>query len=92
MAKAKSKQENLPVATEVLRLTKSSIKRMYAILWFTIILCVASLIDSIIQRCRIINILDDIETITTDEYIEMETDTGSNNYVGGDNYGDIENN
>lgn len=81
------------VATPVLHLLKKSIKRLYVLLIIFIVLFVISIIDSIYQRCRIIDILEDYETVEeiTETY-EMETENGNNNYVGGDNNGEIKNN
>jgi hypothetical protein len=79
------------VATPVLHLMKKSIKRMFILLIFFITLFVISIADSIYQRCRIINILESIEVVeeVTETY-EMNAD-GNNNYVGGDNNGEINN-
>ena len=80
------------VATPVLHLMKKSIKRMYTLLIIFIILFVLSIIDSIYQRCRIIDILEQIEVVeeTTTEHYELNSD-GNNNFVGGDNNGEINN-
>lgn len=80
------------VATQVLRLMKKSIKRMFIILIIFIVLLVASVIDSIYQRCRIIDILESVEVVeeTVTETYEMTSD-GNNNFVGGDNNGEINN-
>ena len=60
---------NTTVATEVLRLLKKeynkSIKRLYILLIISIVLFVASVIDSIYQRCRIIDILEQYEVVET---------------------------
>ena len=83
--------ENEFIATNVLHLMKKSIKRMFILLIIFIVLFVASIIDSIYQRCRIINILEDIEVVEeVTETFEMNAD-GNNNYVGGDNSGEINN-
>ena len=80
------------VATPVLHLMKKSIKRMYVLLIIFITLFVISVIDSIYQRCRIIGILESIEVVeeTVTEQYEMNAD-GNNNFVGGDNNGEINN-
>ena len=80
------------VATSVLHLMKKSIKRMFILLIIFIILFVISVIDSIYQRCRIIGILESIEVVeeTVTEQYEMNAD-GNNNFVGGDNNGEINN-
>ena len=80
------------VATSVLHLMKKSIKRLYVLLILFICLFVISIVDSIYQRCRIINILREfeiVEEVVTETY-EMNAD-GNNNYVGGDNDGEINN-
>ena len=80
------------VATSVLHLMKKSIKRLYVLLILFIFLFVISIVDSIYQRCRIINILREfeiVEEVVTETY-EMNAD-GNNNYVGGDNNGEINN-
>lgn len=58
---------NASVATEVLRLLKKeyhkAIKRLYILLLISIALFVASVVDSIYQRCRIIDKLEQYETV-----------------------------
>ena len=80
------------VATPVLHLMKKSIKRMFILLIFFITLFVISIADSIYQRCRIIDILESVEVVeeTVTEQYEMNAD-GNNNFVGGDNNGEINN-
>ena len=80
------------VATPVLHLMKKSIRRMFILLIIFITLFVISVIDSIYQRCRIIEILESIEVVeeTVTEQYEMNAD-GNNNFVGGDNNGEINN-
>lgn len=80
------------LATEVIKLLKQSIKRLYTILIIIIIFFVISIADSIYQRCRIIDIFESIEVVeeTVTEQYEMNTD-GNNNFVGGDNNGEINN-
>ena len=80
------------VATPVLHLMKKSIRRMFILLIIFIILFVISVIDSIYQRCRIIGILESIDVVeeTVTEQYEMNAD-GNNNFVGGDNNGEINN-
>ena len=81
------------VATPVLHLMKKSIRRMFILLIIFITLFVISVIDSIYQRCRIIDLLEEFEVVEeTIETYDMETETGSNNFIGGDNNGNIENN
>jgi hypothetical protein len=79
------------VAMPVLHLMKKSIRRMYGLLILFIVLFVVSIADSIYQRCRIISILKEFEVVeeVTETY-EMNAD-GNNNYVGGDNNGEINN-
>lgn len=80
------------VATEVLHLMKRSLKRIYLLLLIFIVLFVISIIDSIYQRCRLINVLETYQIVEETEVYDMETDSGNNNYVGGDNNGEITNN
>lgn len=80
------------LATNVLHLMKRSLKRMYGLLIIFIILFAISMVDSIYQRCRIIDLLEQYEVVEETEYYEMETENGNNNYIGGDNNGKIENN
>lgn len=82
------------VATPVLHLMKKSIKRMYILLILFIVLFIVSIADSIYQRCRIISILREFEVVeeTITETYDMDSENGSNNYVGGDNNSKIENN
>ena len=79
------------VATSVLHLMKKSIKRLYVLLILFICLFVISIVDSIYQRCRIINILREFEIVeeVTETY-EMKAE-GNNNSVGDDNNGEINN-
>jgi hypothetical protein len=62
-------ENNTTVATEVLRLLKKeynkTIKRLYILLLISIALFVASIVDSIYQRCRIIDILEQYEVVET---------------------------
>ena len=51
------------IATSVLHLMKKSIKRMFILLIIFIVLFVLSIIDSIYQRCRIIDILEEVEVV-----------------------------
>lgn len=83
--------ENEFIATNVLHLMKRSIKRMFVLLIIFIVLLIFSVIDSIYQRCRIIDILEQIEVVeeVTETY-EMNAD-GNNNFVGGDNNGEVNN-
>lgn len=60
---------NTTVATEVLRLLKAeynkTIKRLYILLLISIVLFVISIVDSIYQRCRIIDIQEQYNTVET---------------------------
>lgn len=58
------------IATEVLILMKKSVKRMYLLLIIFIALFVFSIIDSIYQRCRIIDVLEQYE-IMVDRSLEV---------------------
>ena len=58
------------VATPVLHLMKKSIKRTYMLLIVFIVLFIVSIVDSIYQRCRIIDILEELETV--EKTIETE--------------------
>ena len=51
------------IATSVLYLMKKSIKRMFILLIIFIVLLVLSVVDSIYQRCRIIDLLEDFEVV-----------------------------
>lgn len=64
------------IATEVLILMKKSVKRMYLLLIIFITLFVFSMIDSIYQRCRIIDVLEQYESIVDRslEVIEQESE------------------
>lgn len=59
-------ENNVTVATEVLRLLKKeynkTIKKLYSLLLITILLFIISIIDSIYQRCRIIDIVQNHNT------------------------------
>jgi hypothetical protein len=66
------------VATEVLRLLKKeynkAIKRLYTLLLISIVLFVVSIVDSIYQRCRIIDLTEQYKIVenTIDEACELE--------------------
>jgi uncharacterized membrane protein len=51
------------VATPVLHLMKKSVRRMYILLVVFIILFIISLVDSIYQRCRIIDMLEKYDNV-----------------------------
>lgn len=86
-------REDDSLAVGVIKMVKKSLVRVYALLILFIILFVFSIIDSIYQRCRIIDLLEEFEVVEeTIETYDMKTETGSNNFIGGDNNGNIENN
>lgn len=55
------------VATEVLHLMKNSLKRIYLLLILFIALFTLSIIDSIYQRCRLIEIIREYENMITED-------------------------
>lgn len=59
------------VATEVLHLMKRSLRRIYSLLIIFIILLIFSVIDSIYQRCRIIDLLEKNEVVE-EQFIHKE--------------------
>lgn len=76
------------VATPVLHLMKKSIKRTFILLIIFITLFVISVIDSIYQRCRIIDILEEIEVVEeiTESYDVIQNgEENNNNFITGDN-------
>lgn len=78
------------LATNVLHLMKKSLKRMYILLIIFVGLFIISVVDSIYQRCRIIDILEEFEVVEEVETYEMNAD-GNNNFIGGDNNGEVNN-
>lgn len=66
------------IATEVLKLLKKeynkAIKRLYILLILVMCLFVVSIIDSIYQRCRIIDIIESYEKECVQEVIEFYED------------------
>lgn len=68
--------QNETVATEVLRLLKKeynkAIKRLYILLIVIMCLFVFSVVDSIYQRCRIINIVKEYEENCIQEVAELK--------------------
>ena len=86
-------REDDSLAVDVIKMVKKSLVRVYVLLILFIILFVFSIIDSIYQRCRVIDLLEEFEVVEeTIETYDMKTETGSNNFIGGDNNGNIENN
>lgn len=79
--------ENEFIATNVLHLMKRSIKRMFILLIIFIVLFIASIVDSIYQRCRIIDILEDIEVVEEVENYDVIQDgeDSNNNFISGNN-------
>ena len=82
--------ENEALATAVLHLMKRSLKRIYGLLIIFIILFVISMIDSIYQRCRIIDLIQQYEivekTIVTEDYdVVQDGEDNNNNFITGDN-------
>ena len=55
------------VATEVLHVMKKSLKRIYILLILFIVLFSLSIIDSIYQRCRLIKVIREYETMITED-------------------------
>ena len=92
--KIKIKEKESPIATEIIKILKKELKRMYSVILIFIVLLVISIVDSIWQRHEIIKILNEYEVVeeTIVETYEMDSENGNNNYIGGDNNGQIENN
>lgn len=71
-------KENNTIATEVLKLLKKeynkTTKRLYVLLMVIIGLFVVSIVDSIYQRCRIIDLTEQYKIVehTIDEACELE--------------------
>lgn len=89
--KIKELEKENPIATEIIKILKRELKRMYVVILVFIILLVASVIDSIWQRHEIIKILNDYEVVEetiieedTFEVIQESGDNGNNNYIDGD--------
>ena len=84
----------IPLATEVVKLLKSSVRRLYILLIILLVMLVISVIDSFYQRHIIIGILENmdvVEEVVTEEIIEdyditqESGDNGNNNFITGDN-------
>lgn len=75
------------LAIPVLHLMKKSVKRMYVLLIIFIILFVVSMIDSIYQRCRIIDLLEEYEVVeeTVTETYDVTQDGKDNTFINGSN-------
>lgn len=69
-----NKQENVTIATEVLKLLKNEYKkeinRLYGIIIIVIVLFVISISDSIYQRCRIIKVIEEYDRHCVQEIAE----------------------
>lgn len=81
-------REDDSLAVGVIKMVKKSLVRVYVLLILFIILFVFSIIDSIYQRCRIIDLLEDFEvveeTITETTNVEQESgDNSNNNFING---------
>ena len=79
--------ENEALATAVLHLMKRSLRRMYGLLIIFIILFVISMVDSIYQRCRIIDLIQQYEIVEETETYDVVQDgeDNNNNFITGDN-------
>ena len=77
------------IATEVLHLMKRSLKRMYCLLIIFIVLFSFSIIDSIYQRCRVIDLLEEYgvveETVTETYDVIQDGEDNNNNFITGNN-------
>lgn len=71
-------KENGVIATEVLKLLKSEyskhIKGLYLLLIIVMFLFVASIVDSIYQRCRIIKVIEEYDKHCVQEIAEERND------------------
>lgn len=87
MKKEVKEMQEQSFAMELLKDQKKQNKRM-----FIIILVILGMFSCLLGYT--IWLLNDIntETTTTTETYDMNTDNGNNNYIGGDNNGNIENN
>lgn len=87
MKKEVKEMQEQSFAMELLKDQKKQNKRM-----FIIILVILGMFTCLLGYT--IWLLNDIntETTTTTETYDMNTDNGNNNYIGGDNNGNIENN
>lgn len=79
--------ENEALATAVLHLMKRSLKRMYGLLIIFIFLFAISIVDSIYQRCRIIDLIQQYEMVEETEIYDVVQDgeDNNNNFITGDN-------
>ncbi len=82
---------------ELLIYANSREKTLFSIIRCLAILSIIIFIGLCVSTTYLIYVLNDIETITTTEkvhetVIEQDSDAGNNNYIGGDNNGEIKNN
>lgn len=83
--------DEIPIATEVVKMLKTDMKRLYIILICFVFLLLISIADSIYQREQIIEILNDMEVVeetiveTYDDYdVTQESgEGGNNNFING---------
>ena len=72
----KMEDNSKTIATEVLQLLKreynKAIKRLYILLIGALILLVISVVDSIYQRCRIIDVLEEYEKNCVEVVVEIQ--------------------
>lgn len=78
------------LAIGVIKMVKRSLIRVYILLLIFIALFVFSIIDSIYQRCRIIDLLEDmevVEEVITEDYdvTQDSGENGNNNFITGNN-------
>ena len=85
----KVEQEQESIAMSVLKERSIADKRKDIIF---VIVSVLLIISNIISWGMVVYLLNDIGTEEVVETYDMSTDDGNNNYVGGDNNGEISNN
>lgn len=84
----KKQEKQLPLASDM-------VKQLMSISRLAIISCIIiSLYAITLTGCFIytINDIGTTETITENEIVDMDTENGNNNYINGDNNGEITNN
>lgn len=86
----KNKCEELEKNSFAFELYKDEVKKNKSLLILTFVL--SGIITLLSVTLIYFFLTTAVVETTTEEIIEMETDTGHNNYVGGDNNGEIENN
>lgn len=82
--------DETPLATEIIKILKGNVKRLYILLIILLVMFVVSVVDSFYQRQIIINLLEDMEVVeeTVTEIIDVEQDGGdnsNNNFINGNN-------